>query len=289
MSFTNHTTTFLCMRENVQRRGEGLPTAMDPFNHHKFGLPPVWVDSKEACEVLIERIKTNMERLGEMHASRLVVRMDDHGTAQKDRDIDVLTKETTRAFREAEIKLKEITRADDVARATNSDLNVRLNVQRNLATTLQQLSMQFRRAQKEYMGKIRMQVSAALPSFLKDDTPSTSLLAQDELMLREEQARISMGDSQRIHERDTEVAKIARSIEELGVIFKQLAHLVIEQGSILDRIDQNMDLVVDRTQLGVGELEIAEKYRKSSRATYCVYILTVLIFVFFVILMNKLD
>ena len=36
---------------------------------------------------------------------------------------------------------------------------------------------------------------------------------------------------------------IAKSIEELATIFKELAVLVIDQGTILDRIDFNMEQV----------------------------------------------
>ncbi len=36
---------------------------------------------------------------------------------------------------------------------------------------------------------------------------------------------------------------LAKSIEELSVIFKELAVLVIDQGTVLDRIDYNMEQV----------------------------------------------
>ena len=44
-------------------------------------------------------------------------------------------------------------------------------------------------------------------------------------------------------ERDAEITRIAQSIEELSQIFKELAVLVIDQGTILDRIDFNMEQV----------------------------------------------
>ena len=44
-----------------------------------------------------------------------------------------------------------------------------------------------------------------------------------------------------MRERDEEIQKIARSIQELSDIFKELAVLVIDQGTILDRIDFNME------------------------------------------------
>jgi syntaxin 16 len=49
-------------------------------------------------------------------------------------------------------------------------------------------------------------------------------------------------------ERDAEITRIAQSIEELAQIFKELAVLVIDQGTILDRIDFNMEQVAKITK-----------------------------------------
>lgn len=41
---------------------------------------------------------------------------------------------------------------------------------------------------------------------------------------------------------------ISESIEELSSMFKELVVLVIDQGTILDRIDCNMEAVVEHTR-----------------------------------------
>ena len=46
-----------------------------------------------------------------------------------------------------------------------------------------------------------------------------------------------------VAKRDHEINAIVESIEELSQIFKELAVLVIDQGTILDRIDYNMEQV----------------------------------------------
>lgn len=90
-----------------------------------------------------------------------------------------------------------------------------------------------------------------------------------------------------INERDQEIQKIAESITELATIFKELAVLVIDQGTILDRIDYNMEQVVEQTEKGLVELEKAETMQKSNRPMKVIGILLALIFFMVMILVLK--
>lgn len=90
-----------------------------------------------------------------------------------------------------------------------------------------------------------------------------------------------------INERDQEIQKIATSITELATIFKELAVLVIDQGTILDRIDYNMEQVVEQTEKGVVELEQAEKIQKTNRPMKCIGVLLILICLMTMLLVLK--
>lgn len=90
-----------------------------------------------------------------------------------------------------------------------------------------------------------------------------------------------------INERDEEIQRIAQSITELATIFKELAVLVIDQGTILDRIDYNMEQVVEQTEKGLVELEKAEQIQKSSRPMKCIGLLLGLIFIMTLLLVLK--
>ena len=76
-----------------------------------------------------------------------------------------------------------------------------------------------------------------------------------------------------------EIQQIARSIEELATVFKELATLIVDQGTILDRIDYNMEMTVERVKEGVVQLEKAEKWQKSARPLKCIVFLVVAIII----------
>ena len=68
-------------------------------------------------------------------------------------------------------------------------------------------------------------------------------------------------------------------MSELAGIFKEIQVLVIDQGTILDRIDYNMEVAVDRVDEGVVQLEKARKYQKASRPMKCICVLVIIIIV----------
>ena len=55
------------------------------------------------------------------------------------------------------------------------------------------------------------------------------------------------------------MTSIAASITDLADLFKDLSGLVIDQGTLLDRIDYNIETMASEMQAAVGELNIATK------------------------------
>ena len=63
--------------------------------------------------------------------------------------------------------------------------------------------------------------------------------------------------------------------------------LVVEQGSMLDRIDYNIECTVSAMKDGHQELHKAEEYQKSRGTMMCVLMLMVVIVILFAILLFK--
>jgi syntaxin 16 len=163
---------------------------------------------------------------------------------------------------------------------------------RSLAKRLQELSVTFRQSQRKYLSEVQVQKSGGLVSgntskfgidfdaannggeFFTDQHNQQSITIVDDLTAA-------------VHSRDQEIAKIAQSIEELGSIFKELAVLVIDQGTILDRIDYNMEAVVEHTKTGINQLDKAEKRQRNARPLRCIICLSITVFVLMFILVLK--
>jgi syntaxin 16 len=90
-----------------------------------------------------------------------------------------------------------------------------------------------------------------------------------------------------VNQRDEEITRIAKSIEELAQIFRELAVLVIDQGTILDRIDYNMENAVEHAKSGLAEVVKAEEHQKNAMATKCIIVLVLLIIIMMSILIWK--
>ena len=60
-----------------------------------------------------------------------------------------------------------------------------------------------------------------------------------------------------VKEREGEITKIVESIHSLTDIFKDLAMLVVDQGTVLDRIDYNIEMTVQNVEKGErGQLRL---------------------------------
>lgn len=70
---------------------------------------------------------------------------------------------------------------------------------------------------------------------------------------------------------------VQQSINQLAELFKDLAVLLSEQGTILDRIDYNIEHAWESVDKSVAELGQAEKYQKKTGYKLCMLVLLFII------------
>lgn len=85
-------------------------------------------------------------------------------------------------------------------------------------------------------------------------------------------------------QRDAEIAAMIGEITEIQEIMRDLNTLVVEQGTMVDRIDQNIAAVAEAVEAGAEHVRRAQERSKNSFTTTCMLVLVVAIIIVFVLM-----
>lgn len=286
MSFNVLTSKFVGLRQGY---ASNITTQVVDYDSRSstVELPPFWVDIVKDVEAKTLEIEQCIDRLHDLHKNRLMVRFDDSVDHVRDMEIDQLTSDITKRFAHVKDLLKQIT-SDDGDGGNDKEDALCKNIQRTHAARLQELSLQFRKSQKTYMSRVKQQKEGGGSVFQASDDESEADAEEERfesgMLLVGGESKMDRKDLQR---RDEEIVKIAKSIEELAVIFRELGALVVEQGSILDRIEYNVDLVVEKVKRGNEELVKTSQIQATQRPIKCILALVVIIFILLLLLAFK--
>ena len=134
-----------------------------PISSSRAALPPVWVDVVEKVETDVATLERALKSLKEAHRARLMVSFDESREAELDREIERQSQNATQLFRACEKTLKRVATFGGDA-ADDSERKVRANVQRSVAVRIQALNTEFRRAQKDYVVRLKSWAASSQPS-----------------------------------------------------------------------------------------------------------------------------
>jgi len=280
------------------RRGSLLEDQDDSSTQHVTSLPltqalpPKWVDISDEVHEDIAKAKEAITALHDLHSRRLKVSFGGDESAQE-AAIDDATARVTGILRGAENKIKQIALIgnDGSQQLSKAECDVRLNVMRSLGMELAALFKSYRTAQKEYLNKLKAQQSvgndlfrdvneaggAAAGNF--DDALDNGLSDEQVMQLRELE--------QRSDEREKEIIHLVQSINDLASLFQELSVLVIEQGTVLDRIDYNVEQTLVRMKEANVQLTQADDYSKKTHTLKCIAVLIVVIIIELIVLASK--
>lgn len=250
------------------------------------GLPPAWVDIAEEITANIQQARIKMTELLKAHSKALVVSFEDGKGDQ--RHIEVLTQEITNILRRSERRLKELSAR---GLSESEDSSVRKNVQHSLATDLQSLSVELRKQQSKYLKRLKQQEMGPDGIDLEMNLNGRISTAEDDDFSDVGFDKPQMFELKRSEhltaEREREIKQVAESVNELAQIMKDLSSLVIDQGTIVDRIDYNIQNVVVSVEEGFKQLEKAERSQRQGGMVRCTMILIIMCFVMLVLLVLK--
>ncbi|GAA5822457.1 hypothetical protein JCM5353_000514 [Sporobolomyces roseus] len=268
-------------------------------------LPPQWLDYADKVDEIVQRVKPKITQLDKLHSKHLLPGFKDRSA--EEREIENLATSITTDLRTCQLNIRKIAEQSkqllqETTTSTSSqeskrlDLLMAANVQTALATKVQALSSTFRKKQSEYLrllkgnenrngigGSSKVTNQDPLASLAEDEqysrsvlSPTTPSLAQQQLFspsLSQSQSHLEST----ITQRSSEISSIAQSITDLADLFKDLNSLVIDQGSLLDRIDYNVEQMSREVKGAVTELQQATRYQKRSGKCQLIFLLVLLI------------
>ncbi|KAJ0989873.1 hypothetical protein J5N97_008229 [Dioscorea zingiberensis] len=262
----------------------------DPSNSSRgaavVGLPPAWVDLSEEISGNIQLVRTKMSELVKAHTKAL---MPSFGDGKEDQHtIEVLTQDITSLLKKSEKQLKRLS-----ASGPSEDANVRKNVQISLATDLQHLSMDLRKKQSVYLKRLRQQKEGQDGDDLEMNLNGSSSRYEDDEFDDTGFDELQMSKLKKseafTREREREISQVVESVNELAQIMKDLSVLVIDQGTIIDRIDYNIQNVATSVEEGFKQLERAERTQRKGGMVMCATILVIMCFILLVLLAIPYD
>ncbi|KAN0062342.1 t-SNARE affecting a late Golgi compartment protein 2 [Thecaphora frezii] len=290
-------------------------------------LPPKWIDISDQVDAILTSIRPRMDTLARLHEKHLRPGFTDKSAEEKQIEAITIsiTQDFRRCSRlvaglasYTQHLVREAKRG--AGNATVRQIALLQNVQTALATRVQDLSSAFRKEQSLYLRRMKgmevrdrdigttrgsgsasaggvkernefrdselavredMELSRSASSAAKGQAQT-----QDLLMLESSSTTATSAEAE-IAQRDREITEIAKSIQELAHLFGDLQTLVIDQGTMLDRIDYNVELMSREMEGAVKELEVATGYQRRTGRRQCILFLLLCIALLVAILIIK--
>ncbi|KAF8906528.1 t-SNARE [Gymnopilus junonius] len=262
-------------------------------------LSPSRLDSSDQVDHILAATEANIQALDKLHAKHVLPGFSDR--SQEEREIEALTNQVTQDFRRCQSLIHRISTPPHAfppnPQSSTHEARAAKNVQRALAAKVQNLSATFRKKQRVYVDKLQghaaknqdlLLASGAISLRGSDGMSAVDDDIQAATHTREQsQSLIHAHPSQPLQTRDRELAEIAQSIASLAELFKDLSVLVIDQGTLLDSVEFNIEQTAVQMEDAVKELTVATRYQKNTGKRKCIFLLLLIIFGLIIVLIFK--
>ncbi|CAI7564926.1 hypothetical protein N7533_005666 [Penicillium manginii] len=263
-------------------------------------LPPRWVDVQEEVSEYLADIAQKSSELDKLHQKHLLPGFGDEDVRRKDEGtIERLTQDITRSFHDCQKAIQRIeTMVREQPGVTSGEETMAKNIQISLAQRVQEASARFRKKQSTYLRKLRDLDGISTP-FDSAPTPAQNPYTDPSLMESDADKSFSqtmlMQTSQRqagvndaaIAQREREINDIAKGIIELSDIFRELQSMIIDQGTMLDRIDYNVEKMNTDVKSADTELKVATNYQRRTTKRKAMLLLAIVVIGLIILLVIK--
>ncbi|KAM3177127.1 hypothetical protein ACTXT7_005138 [Hymenolepis weldensis] len=233
-------------------------------------------------------IRQKMKELINLHDHHIMAaKLDDN--LDDDKEIELQTKELTQLFTLCHRQLSQLTalKRKILTGSRAQPENLMTNAISSLARTLQELSLTFRKVQSQYLNDLKARderIRGYLNTTLGNELTADDVVGLAEFDLLEpatgdQTQTLLVENTKAVERREQEITQIVRSLHELNEIFRDVAQLVVDQGTLVDRIDYNVEQTQIRVQESLKQLTKAESHQKKDRKLFVIFVLACLVMI----------
>ena len=246
-----------------------------------------YVESYKKVNNILEDLLTNFASLKSFQQERIKPKFIDEEIENKkiDKEIDKLIIKMMKKIKFCEALIKMI---KNQKKESNTILEkVKYNIKTYLVSKIQNFLNEFRKNQQQYLQNLKEM--GVMINMNNDSINSTDKLINNNDDERKNFLYTQEDDKHiQIRKRDEDISVLVKSIDELSGIFKDLQNIVQEQGTILDRIDYNIDISYENSKQGLKYIKKAEEHQNESCFRNAILLLFIIIFVETILIIYKL-
>ena len=247
-----------------------------------------FAESYKKVNNILEDLLGNFSTLKSLQNERIKPKFSDEQNENKriDNEIKVLIKEMMKKIKFCE----GLTKMEKNKNYYESDIEnkIRTNVKMYLVSKIQNFSNEFRKNEQQFMKYLKEM--GGDQEYLENDNNNEnhnlndsfdSSGSDDEKENLNKNFLLTHDDDfeLQIRKRDEDINILANSINELSSIFKDLQNVVQEQGTILDRIDYNIEVSYENSHKGLRLLKKAQEHQNESCFRNVILALFLIIFI----------
>jgi glutathione peroxidase-family protein len=213
-------------------------------------LAPVWVDTYDSFADKLGRLRLEIDKIIQTKSERWFQ------SEQHDQNLNMLFDNAKKLSAQCEKCIRDISKME----IAEKDKAVVATATKRMVSDLREELRKLYSQQKEFIITLKSEQYVR-----QQDEPRSEVHHTFSEVL--------------IDDRHAEIVKLTQNVQELLTLFRDLNTMVADQGTIVDRIDYNVEIAHERIVDANKELKQADEYQSKSTRRSCMCILILLIII----------
>lgn len=250
---------------------------------------PQWVIVHNQCQESIAECKDQIALLATLRQQSSRVEFSDEKKQNLEVKICRVEKMVHDIFESTKKSIQEITILENDGTLSREEKIIRSNAIKTLSHQLAQQVKLFQDVEYYHSQELRLNDSEK-NLYASKVSSSFNIMPDDRFIshMEQEVTQTQIQEEKEVTEREQEIIKLASSINHLYQLFTELNTMIVEQGTVLDRIDYHIEQASIKVEKGKKELIKAEESsRKGPGVNKCICILFFIFIILLIVLIWK--